>query len=244
MGVGLPNRVVIAWPLMPNRKITFENGEHYHIYNRGVDKRRLFSDEKDFGRFLQSIVEFNNTKNIGSIFENSLRKDKGNPSPLVEFVAFCINPNHFHFIVRQLEDGGISKYMHKLSSGYTSYFNEKHERTGSLFGGKFKAKHIDSKEYLLHLSVYINLNFRVHQFGSPTPKLKFVKSSWAQYIDNNFIEKDSKKRDKYLIPCNKDIFSERFLSSESYRKFAEEEIKEIISSRIEKEANSKEENEF
>ncbi|HBM45361.1 MAG: Transposase [Parcubacteria group bacterium GW2011_GWF2_38_76] len=229
---------------MPNRKITFANNEYYHIYNRGVDKRKLFTDKKDFERFLQSIVEFNNKENIGSIYENSLKKEKVDPNPLIEFLAFCINPNHFHFIIKQLEDGGISKYMQKLSSGYTNYFNEKHKRTGSLFGGKFKAKHVDSYKYLLHLSAYVNLNLRVHQFGSPTPKLEFTKSSWEQYVDNKPKKETGKNKDRYFIPCNKDIFSDTFRSIEKYKRFAEEEIEEIIKMRIEKDRTEKEQDEL
>ncbi len=67
-------------------------------------------------------------------------------------------PNHFHLIVKQLVDGGITKFMHKLGTGYTLYFNQKYKRTGSLFEGKFKRIYIDKDEYLIHLSRYIHLN--------------------------------------------------------------------------------------
>jgi len=77
---------------------------------------------------------------------------------LVEIIVYCLNPNHYHIILRQVSEGGVSKFMLKLSSGYSSYFNKKNKRSGSLFQGRFKAVHIDSNEYLLYLSAYVNKN--------------------------------------------------------------------------------------
>ena len=91
------------------RKESFANGEFYHIYNRGVDKRDVFMDKNDFERFLQSIKEFNVIDPIGSIYENSFGQDgylksKARNKPLVNFVAYCLNPNHYHFILEQIEE--------------------------------------------------------------------------------------------------------------------------------------------
>ena len=153
------------------RKEIFANNEFYHIFNRGNDKRNVFNDKFDFYRFLQSMHEFNLLEPIGSIYEYSFIKDevkdraskKGN---LVNFVAYCLNPNHFHLILQQIADKGIEKFMQRLGTGYSKYFNKKYKKSGSLFQGTFKARHIDSNEYLLHLSAYVNLNNRVHRLGS------------------------------------------------------------------------------
>jgi len=143
----------------------FAKQEFYHIYNRGVDKRDIFMDSDDLYRFLKSMNDFNVQDPIGSIYEHSFKL--GSPTPklkkLVNFVAYCLNQNHYHFILEPLVDNGIQKFMHKLSTGYTNYFNEKYKRSGSLFQGGYKAIHINSNEYLLHASVYINLNYKIHK---------------------------------------------------------------------------------
>src|SRR3989338_4216667 len=114
------------------RKQPIVTGEYYHIYNRGVDKRDIFNDKEDLHRFIESICEFNQIDGIGSI--RDLRKSKSeskalhlpiSKDPLVAIVAYCLNPNHFHFILKQLVDGGIAKFMQKLQGGYTYYFNVK-----------------------------------------------------------------------------------------------------------------------
>lgn len=87
-------------------------------------------------------------------------------------MCYCFNPNHYHFILTPLVDNGIEKFMHKLGSGFTRYFNGKYDRTGVLFQGPFKAIHIDSDEYLMYLSGYINLNNKIHKFGNGVTKNK------------------------------------------------------------------------
>ncbi|OGY41527.1 MAG: hypothetical protein A2Y67_04320 [Candidatus Buchananbacteria bacterium RBG_13_39_9] len=158
------------------RKINFSNNEYYHIYNRGTDKRDIFLDEDDYLRFLLSLKEFNRLEPIGSLYEKNYQNKKAieqgsNPqlgigsqadSLLVEIICYCLNPNHYHLILKQLCDNGISKFMHKISLGYTIYFNLKNERSGSLFQGKFKFTQITSFEHLLWLSVYVNTNAQIH----------------------------------------------------------------------------------
>ena len=160
------------------RKVPLVKGEYYHIFNRGVDKRNIFFSESDFQRFLKSMGEFNTAQPIGSIYENSFRKvDKSKNKPLVEFTAYCLNPNHFHFILKQVAEDGIQKFMQRMG-GYTKYFNEKHKRSGVLFQGKFKSVHIELNEQLLYLSAYVNFNYLVHGLGSRTSK-----SSWEEYLN-------------------------------------------------------------
>ena len=112
-------------------------------------------------------------------------------------------------ILEQLVEGGISEFMKRLGGGYTGYFNQKHDRNGSLFQGVFKDVHIDSNEYLLHVSAYVNLNDRVHQLGGETPKLVKSLSSWEEFTDN-----------KVKGVCEKDIILEQFKNIDKYKKFA------------------------
>lgn len=211
---------------MSTRKNVFVNGEFYHVYNRGVDKRSIFNDRDDTRRFFQSMVEFNTADPIGSLYENSFRQ-LGGPTPklaetperLVNVVAYCLNQNHFHLILEQVIDSGISEFMKRLGGGYTGYFNNKHERSGSLFQGKFKSVHVDSNAYLLHLSAYVNLNDRAHQLGGPTPKLMESLSSWGEY---------SGERKGGDGICKKDVVLDQFSSTREYVAFALSSLETII----------------
>src|SRR3989344_1098830 len=198
------------------RKTPFVVGEYYHIYNRGVDKRITFLDEYDIQRFYNSINEFNVLDPIGSIYENSFIKKRENRTSkpemtkkLVNLIAHCANPNHFHLLLRQEAEKGIEKFMQRVGTGYTKYFNNKYKRSGVLFQGKFKSVHIDSNEYLLHVSAYINLNDRVHQLGSRTSKLVRSRSSWGEYTDR-----------RIQGICEKKIILGQFRNIAEYKEFA------------------------
>lgn len=204
------------------RKAQLVNNEYYHIFNRGVDKRELFLEHEDKERFFQSICEFNTIDPIGSIFENSFRKDNknnslGNSIPkqnkLVEFICYCVNPNHYHFILKQVVDNGIEKFMHRLGIGYTNYFNNRYHRAGSLFQGRYKAVHIDSNKYLLHISAYVNLNSKVHRLGNSIPKWM---SSWDEYQNNT----DGL--------CDRDVILDQFNNPLEYKEFAKSSLKDIL----------------
>jgi len=172
------------------RRQSIVTSEYYHIYNRGVDKRDIFNDRKDLNRFIESMSEFNQTGIIGSI--RDIRKNKTVPKalarplkdPLVSFVAYCLNPNHFHFVLKQLVDNGIAKFMQKLQAGYTYYFNIKNSRTGSLFQGTFKSHLIDNENYFNKIIGYVNNNYEVHNI--PKNKVKFIFASDHEYGNNNF----------------------------------------------------------
>ncbi|MDO8493203.1 MAG: transposase [bacterium] len=201
------------------RKITFEVGEYYHAYNRGVDKRNIVQEEYDSERFLQALIEFNVVEPIGSIYENSFRKDQlgslaSKSEKLVNVVCYCLNPNHFHLLLEQIVEKGIERFLHKLSTGHAKYFNKKYKRSGSLFEGTFKAKHVSSNDYLQYLSAYINLNNRVHQIEGEVSKL--VRSSWEEYLGN-----------KEPI-CHKDIVLDQFSSAKEYARYCMETLPILI----------------
>ena len=212
------------------RKIEFMEGEFYHVFNRGNNKRPIFNKYFDLNRFLLSIQHFNNTDPIGSIYENLFRnKELGGSTSkldiksekLVDIVAYCLNPNHFHFILKQVSINGIQKFMHRLGTGYTMYFNEKYKNSGSLFQGRYKAIHVNSNEYLLHLSAYINLNFEAHYRSESTRKSNLSQSSWEEYTSN--------KKDSDGL-CNKNIILSQFKNMEDYKQFAKDSL-EIIKQR-------------
>lgn len=195
------------------RDIKFSNKEHYHIYNRGTDKREIFLDKEDLLRFYQCLQELNSIENVGSLYLNSLKKKKNinirsSAPKLVNIVAYCLNQNHFHMVLEQVSDDGISKFMHRLSTGYTNYFNDKNKRTGSLFEGRYKAKHIPSNEYLLHLGVYVNLNDRVHKGMNKVWMCELPFSSFKEYTNP-----------KYNGICKKKILFGQFKTSKDFSKY-------------------------
>lgn len=149
---------------MSVRKDPFVTGEIYHCYNRGVDKRNIFTNRDFFQYFLDICSLFNQPNALGGIREyrytKNLRKDSD--SSLVTILAYCLNPNHYHLLLRQEADMGISKFMQKVGTGYTMYFNKQHKRSGGLFQGKFKSQHIHDDAYLRHVSVYVTYNNIVH----------------------------------------------------------------------------------
>lgn len=198
-------------------KTPFVLGEFYHIYNQGVDKRNIFGDQFDLDRFTQSIRHFNCLEPIGSIYEKSFEKESARQKPLVRLVSYILNPNHYHLILEPRIEKGIEKFIHRLATGYTNYFNEKYHRRGSLFQGTYKSKHVNNNEYLLHLSVYINLNHKVHRL-SPSA---LTQSSWEEYVSRS---------DKPL--CDSKIILSQFSSPLAYRSFAEDGLSEIIKNKI------------
>jgi|SRR3989344_5959715 len=210
------------------RKINFANNEFYHIYNRGTDKRAIFLDEHDIRRLFQSIDEFNAVEPIGSIYENSFCKRRQNQlgnrvsklkkKRLVNIICYCVNLNHYHFILEQIADRGVEKFMHKFGLGYTKYFNKKYDRSGGLFQGAYKAIHIDSNEYLLHASVYVNLNDRVHKLGNSVSK-----SSLEEYAEGK------------VGICEKNIILGQFKNFAEYKEFAEDALKLILENKQKKE---------
>ncbi|MEK7575244.1 MAG: transposase [Patescibacteria group bacterium] len=172
-------------------------------------------DDYDLDRFIESVEVFNRPKPVGSIFENRFEKDEKELETLADLVCYCLNPNHFHFILKQKSENGIQKFMQKLGTGYTNYFNEKHKRSGALFQGRYKAVHIESNEQLLHTSVYVNLN---NQLGSSTPKLS--RSSWEEYMALGVPSN--------LSLCEKDVILEQFKTMKEYKDFANSSRELII----------------
>ena len=190
--------------VMSKRKENLVSGEIYHIYNRGVDKRDTFMDDEDRFRFIHDLFEFNDIKpapNLNEILFSKKMENmevglpyvkRGLRKVLVEILAYCLMDNHFHMIVRQKSENGITEFMRKLGTGYTNYFNKKYERSGSLFQGKFKSVCIKNDTHLMYIPMYIHLNpldFKFHEWREKKIKnykeaIKFLDSyRWSSYMD-------------------------------------------------------------
>lgn len=153
---------------MPYRKIVFAAKEIYHILNRGVAQTPIFFSPKEYQRFLD-LLDFYRYANPPLSFsrynrlaqgerEKFIKSLKEKSLVLAEIFAYCLMPNHFHLLLKQIEDKGIPKMLANLQNGYARYFNLKHKRQGPLFQSMFKAVRIETEEQLLHVSRYIHLN--------------------------------------------------------------------------------------
>ena len=175
---------------MSIRKIQFGEECYYHVFNRGVDKRSIFEDKNDIYYFFNRLTDLN-IDAVNSRLTTKRFKKQGeaiiepNHAKLVSIIAYCLLPNHFHLVLKQESKDGISKFMQKLGTSYTMYFNTKYKRSGSLFQGKFKANLIGGDFGLPVLSVYINLNYIHHRID---PKINLVKSSIFEYLDKELGE--------------------------------------------------------
>lgn len=163
---------------MSYSQTVFANQQIYYIFNRGVDKRTIYLDKRDYRRFIESI-NYYRIKNPPARFsfkkrQTSAKKITAN-IPLVEILSFCLMPKRFHILARQIEDKGITNFISRLCNSYARYFNTRYKRAGPLFQGSFKAIRVEDDEQLLHLSRHIHLNpltgylvknLRAYQFSS------------------------------------------------------------------------------
>ena len=156
----------------------------HHVYNRGTDKRIIFNNIEDYKFFIGYLNILNDTGITNSHVPERIKNKKDSYRPalerLVNIIAFCLMPNHFHLLLQERVKGGISKFMQRLGTGYTMYFNDKNDRTGALFQGRFKSKFVDSELYLLKVIDYIHLNPK-NLHGS----LNYEWSSYHHYCGEN-----------------------------------------------------------
>ncbi len=181
---------------MALRKQSFEIDEFYHLYNRGTEKRKIFLDKRDYEHFLFLMYVCNTTK---SIELRNVGKNFDRGETIVDIGAYCLMPNHFHILVREKIDNGISRYIHKLLTSYSMYFNKKYKRTGKLYEGVFKSIHADKDNYLKYLYSYIHLNpaklvdknWKENKTKNVSNLLNYIfsyqYSSLKEYINQKFI---------------------------------------------------------
>ncbi len=142
---------------MPAKNTIKEYGDkqYYHVYNRGVEKRDIFLDNQDYVVFIGLIKKYLTGENPNISTNRHKFKHLGDE---VKLLSYCLMPNHFHLLLYQESENGISQFMRKLATGYVMYFNNRYNRVGGLFQGRYKASLISSDPYLYHISRYIHLN--------------------------------------------------------------------------------------
>ncbi len=204
------------------RKHTFIEGEYYHIYNRGVDKRDIFLDDSDYKRFLILLYICNSCEKLPDhYFDN---KDKTisewfsgrSKNTFVDIGGYCLMPNHFHLIVRSGGAGSVSSFLKKLCTAYAMFFNAKYNRSGILFQGRFRSKHVDEDEYLKYIFSYIHLNpLELYDTDWKTRGVKDValsKKYLYTYPFSSLLDMDSKKPRPQNSIINRNTFPRYFNS--------------------------------
>ena len=203
---------------MPLRKNLLVNNEIYHVINRGTGSIPIFNTPRDYNIFLQliSYYQYSNQKIKFTRFntlplkvrDKYLTNLKLNNDLLVEIITYCLMPNHFHFLIKQLKDNGIENFIRHITNSHSHFFNKKYSRKGSLFEGRFKAIRIENDNQLLHVSRYIHLN----------PYSSFLVKdihSLSNYPYSSFPEYKCNKK----AVCKKDIILSQFKSIEEFNKY-------------------------
>ena len=176
---------------MPSRSVYFSSKNYYHVYNRGSEKRTIFLSFRDYIKFLERVKD--NAKKFS-----------------IEVLCYCLMPNHFHFLLKQSSEMSIALFMNAVQLGHAKFFNTKYERVGPLFQGRFKAKLIETEEYLLQLSAYIHRNPIADFIDSGNPKDSrnlarqlqwYPYSSYREYL--SLEQKNISKPDEILVYFSK-----------------------------------------
>lgn len=193
---------------MARRSQILATGEIYHVFNRAIDKRSIFTSAIALNRFIELIRFYERVRPIrySKLTAEQRRQliDKNDGDRLVEIICYCVMPNHFHLLIKQLCDGGITSFLRKITDGYSRYFNLIHERSGALFQGNFKAVRVATNEQLLHVSRYIHLNPLTAYLVNDLRHYHW--SSYLEYLNNS---------DGF---CSKEIILGQFRHS-NYEKF-------------------------
>lgn len=204
---------------MSIRKVNFVDREYYHLYSRGNNKQKIFQNKHDYEHFLKLIFLANGEKRFKISFLDSAIYNTKRGELIVGIGAYCLMPNHFHILITQTTENGISKFMHKVLSSYSHYYNKRYDRTGFLFESKFKSEYIEDDIYLKYLFSYIHLN-----------PVKLIQKDWKEEGIKNRIQivnflKDykfssfddylgSKRRESMIL--NREVFPEYFLTKKDF----------------------------
>jgi REP-associated tyrosine transposase len=177
------------------RKVAFINDAYYHVYNRGIDRRATFLNKREYARAIDLLsfyqyttipIRYSRYLSLPQETQQQYLQSMKDSGKIVEVTAYCLMPNHFHILIRQKKEKGVATYIANFMNAYTKYFNTKHQRTGPLFQGVFKAVYIETDEQLVHLTRYIHLNPVASSLIHPEQMHGYPWSSYPAYKD--FVE--------------------------------------------------------
>jgi putative transposase len=197
------------------RQTPLATGEVYHVFNRGAHKQGIFLDDADFQRFQLNLHVANHAEPvlIREILDTKKYREPFSAfladKTLVDVLAYTLLPNHFHLVLRQKVDGGITKFMRKVGVGYSMYFNLRHEHSGVLFQGRFKSSHIDSEPYFRWIFTYLHLNHLVLKCpdweSQGIENIDDVKKFMNSYRFSSFIDYSGNSRPEGVILSRADV---------------------------------------
>lgn len=203
---------------MPRRKTPLVEGQVYHVFNRGINKQPVFFTPKNYKRATETIkyyliqrppIRYSKFRELPDIRRNELMDSIKNQKRGVEIIGYVFMPNHFHFILKQVSDGGIKDFIRNFQISYTKYLNTLNNRTGPIFQGQFKAILIEDDDQLHHIVRYIHLNPYTSFLLKDVDELKnYQWSSFREYlgaVKNGF--------------CTKENILSNYPSSDDYWKF-------------------------
>ena len=178
---------------------------YFHIYNRGNRKENIFLDDEDFNFFILRLKQ-----NLYPELKRP-RQMRFLPEDSFSLIAYCLLPNHFHLLIRQNKDVSVGKFMLKVATSYSMYFNKKYDKVGHVFQDEFKQKVIDSDSYLKWLCAYVHQNPQLHNY------CKAGDYRWSSYKE--FLNPASP--DKI---CDASIVLGQFNSSIDFHDFVEDNL--------------------
>jgi putative transposase len=211
---------------------TYVDHTYYHIYNRGVEKRNIFLDQQDYNTFLGCLKLYLTPPHpVDHRFALTLQGDSlsdtnkvlytpsrqpTNHQKTIELIAYCLMPNHFHLLIRQIERDSMNHFMRSLATRYSMYFNKKYERVGPLFQGTYKAVMIEQETQFLWVTKYIHRNPLSLRQNDPSKLTDYSYSSYSNYL--------GQIHQSWIHPENILTYFSKTNPRNSYQNFVEEPL--------------------
>lgn len=213
---------------------SFGVDSYIHAYNRGVKKMPIFRQKGDLRRLLSNLFYLNHADSMPDNWRREL-ETSGNlknfqwpdtweeRQPIVSILAFNIKNNHLHLMIKEITEGGTSKFMHRVSMAYSKFINEKYEENGSLFQGAFKSRLVEEDTDFRNLAVYIMVknSFELYPGGLGKAIENFDDAyDWAAKNPLNSLGEYAGTQPSPII--ERDLLGELFETPKSFKEFARE----------------------
>jgi len=212
----------------------FAPGSYYYVFNRGTKKMLIYRRESDLWRLLFNLFYFNNVKTAPPHWKRELER-LGGPErfewpeawgarePLVAVLGFNLMPNHMHLILKELVEGGVSTFMHRVGMGYAKFINEKYNESGSLFQGTFRSRTVNDDAYLRYLAVYVMVKNAFELYpGGLENALEHFEEAYALAVQSPFNSLAEYAGTRQSLLVERDLLGELFESPQEFKEFARE----------------------
>lgn len=206
---------------MPTRNLVLTTNEVYHVFNRSVGKTNIFSSKYHLRKVIEIIkfyqfpqkLRLSKFKALSKSLKNDYLLALKNETPLIRVSAFAFMPNHYHLLVKQICNNGITRFISNFQNSFAKFFNLKYNRHGSLFQNPFRAKRVETEEEFIHISRYIHLNPTTAYLIQFKDLATYPWTSFSLYVD---------KAQNELI--NTEVLQGMFRLKESYVQFVSDQV--------------------